>query len=402
MLRLQTNDQMPVSHTSPQGQFLQFHCDACTDYAFTCAPPTTHSLVPTQDLSPADFDTPTVYQYSEASSPSDSLPPSPLYEDYPETQHSSTAEPPRRLRSGNRIPRPRNAFMIFRSEFWAGSKISKSVEHDHRHISRIIGHCWNQLPEEEKDVWRRRAEQEKIEHSKKYPGYRFSPHARTKQVVKRKVKRNGDDELLRCKQVAELLLAGKAGTELDHAVKTIDSTSGREKSQPVPKKKKAACALSECNDAPVFRSPLLPPTEPQANDSAEHYCTQVTTPSSSPEHSQAERSYSPEEQAWTPPYAISQFAEQEASYTSRYQLPHPTPSAWISQQAPNDLSYAAPQVDVYHNTHPADASYTAHPNSSPYTIEFINPFGYHVDHPQPQGNMIQPPVDPLHWAHGGH
>ncbi|KNZ78175.1 Repressor ROX1, partial [Termitomyces sp. J132] len=172
-----------------------------------------------------------------------------------------------------RIPRPRNAFMIFRSEFWAGAKISKSVEHDHRHISRIVGHCWNQLTEEEKAVWRRRAEQEKIEHQIKYPGYRFSPNVRTKQVIKRNVKRNGEDEMLRCKQVAELLLAGKAGKELDTAVKSIDLSLGRD--PPLVKSKKALEFPSDTNEYPAFRSPLLPPERPKIDTQAHQYSNEI-------------------------------------------------------------------------------------------------------------------------------
>ncbi|KAJ6627013.1 high mobility group box domain-containing protein, partial [Mycena sp. CBHHK59/15] len=73
------------------------------------------------------------------------------------------------------IPRPRNAFMLFRSDFWAKQKITKTVEADHRHISRIIGHCWSELSEEEKFEWRVKADIEKLEHAKMYPNYRFTP-----------------------------------------------------------------------------------------------------------------------------------------------------------------------------------------------------------------------------------
>ncbi|KAF9456808.1 high mobility group box domain-containing protein, partial [Collybia nuda] len=183
-----------------------------------------------------------------------------------------------RLRSGNRVPRPRNAFMIFRSEFWAGDKISSSVERDHRHISRIIGHCWNQLSETEKDVWRRKAEQEKVEHSLRYPGYRFSPTTRKKKPVKRKVKRNGKEELLRCKQVAALILSGKEGEELDTAVKCLNIPETHSETDVCNKeeaKKPPVLApvsnvvqseprleywnVSPNQEAPAFRSPLLPP-----------------------------------------------------------------------------------------------------------------------------------------------
>lgn len=122
-----------------------------------------------------------------------------------------------------RIPRPRNAFMIYRSTVWAQQKIPTGIERDHRHISRIIGHCWNNLPEEEKRIWRGMAEEEKHEHSKKYPDYRYTPVIRTDKPIKRNVNRNGEKDKQRCKKVAELLLAGTEGSALESAVKELDA-----------------------------------------------------------------------------------------------------------------------------------------------------------------------------------
>jgi hypothetical protein len=186
--------------------------------------------------------------------------------------------------------------MIFRSEFWAEEKITRTVERDHRHISRIIGHCWNQMPEAEKSVWRLKAEQEKLEHGKKYPGYRFMPGSRAQKPLKRNVKRNGSEELLRCRQVAELLLAGKQGGELETAVRGMvpvisDGYVSRKRER--KRKGKAPATLSvpaspnvagtvklksplglggepaegfsdsEAVEIPLFRSPLLPPSDGQ-------------------------------------------------------------------------------------------------------------------------------------------
>lgn len=255
-----------------EGQPYYYQCASNAVRSFSDAVPTVHTLRSAHTLD--DFET-TFYSYSKPSSPSSSLPssspqkiPSPL-------PFTSPQKPAPRLRSGNRIPRPRNAFMIFRSEFWATAKISKTVEHDHRHISRIIGHCWNQLTEEEKAVWRRRAEQEKIEHQIKYPGYRFSPNVRTKQVVKRNVKRNGEDEMLRCKKVAELLLAGKAGKELDNAVQSIDLSLGRD--PPLLKSKKALDSTSNTNEYPAFRSPLLSPEPSKDHAQAPEYIDEIVS-----------------------------------------------------------------------------------------------------------------------------
>jgi len=115
--------------------------------------------------------------------------------------------------------------MIYRSTVWAQEKIPTGIERDHRHISRIIGHCWNSLPEEEKRIWRARAEEEKQEHLRKYPGYRYSPITRTDKPIKRNVNRNGEKDKQRCKKVAELLLSGTEGSALEIAVKELDASN---------------------------------------------------------------------------------------------------------------------------------------------------------------------------------
>lgn len=128
--------------------------------------------------------------------------------------------------SSARIRRPRNAFIVFRSEFLAGRKIDKAVEHDHRHISRIVAHYWNNMSESEKQVYRFKADTEKMEHIKRHPGYRFKPKTRPKKtIIKRKVKRNGEDDVERCRRVADLLRAGKEGNDLVQAVNAIENPS---------------------------------------------------------------------------------------------------------------------------------------------------------------------------------
>lgn len=219
----------------------------------------------------------------------------------PTSTYTSTLRVPSstRPRPANYVPRPRNAFMIFRSEFWANDKISRTIEHDHRHISRIIGHYWNEMPDVEKQVWRVKAEQEKLEHMQRYPGYRFSPGSRTKKPVKRKVKRNGAEELLRCRQVAELLMAGKEGEELENAVLSMENKRSKEPSQPSSPALCRGISLESDNSAiasfarhntsparpidsePIFRSPLLPPVEIQVIPSPIYPLQPVSTAFSS-------------------------------------------------------------------------------------------------------------------------
>jgi hypothetical protein len=103
----------------------------------------------------------------------------------------------------------------------------------------------------------------------KYPNYRFHPVLRAKKPTKRKVQRNGKEDKRRCEQVAELLLAGKHGEELEVAVKEIDDTMKTitSTSSSDPRSGSASRGIQPpcegdfdgCEIQP-FRSPLLPPT----------------------------------------------------------------------------------------------------------------------------------------------
>lgn len=124
------------------------------------------------------------------------------------------------------IRRPRNAFIIFRSEYQL--KIDKAIEKDHRNISKIVGSVWNRMPDEEKAVWIKRAEQEKLEHMRKYPNYKFAPVVKKEKPVRRRGKRDSAAEALRCHRVANMLIEGKRGDELVEAVNDADQDAEAE------------------------------------------------------------------------------------------------------------------------------------------------------------------------------
>ncbi|KAG2160159.1 uncharacterized protein EDB93DRAFT_42643 [Suillus bovinus] len=180
-----------------------------------------------------------------------------------------------RSKDPDHVPRPRNAFMLFRSAFAAAQKIGTNIERDNRHITRIIAHCWNRLSESEKQVWRNKAATEKAVHAMKYPNYRFHPVLRAKKPTKRRVQRNGTKDKRRCEQVAELLLAGKHGEELEVAVKEIDDTMKvtTSTSSPGSRSVSASEGMQSCEgdfdgcEIQPFRSPLLPPTSKSTSPS---------------------------------------------------------------------------------------------------------------------------------------
>jgi len=127
-----------------------------------------------------------------------------------------------RKRPSNHIRRPRNAFIIFRSEFCERQKMNETgVESDHRQISRIAAHVWNSLPEEEKARYRVLADQEKEIHKRAYPDYRYAPAGRPRVANKHKEKREDTEDRTRCRKIADLLLCGYQGRAFVEAAKKL-------------------------------------------------------------------------------------------------------------------------------------------------------------------------------------
>ncbi|KAJ7659962.1 hypothetical protein B0H17DRAFT_1212765 [Mycena rosella] len=143
--------------------------------------------------------------------------------------------PPRRTvhtrkKSDNHIPRPPNAFILFRSSFIKSQRVSTEVETNHSTLSKIIGMTWKNLPEDERQVWRHKAMDAVAEHKRNFPTYAFRPkHTRAKKgdadgpqpKGKRKVREVYQDPR-RCEKIAELLAEGKKGVELDRAIQEFD------------------------------------------------------------------------------------------------------------------------------------------------------------------------------------
>ncbi|KAH9891133.1 hypothetical protein C8Q73DRAFT_112026 [Cubamyces lactineus] len=234
---------------------------------------------------PSSFPSPALSATSPYASSSSSTASSPAPQ--PVTaRHKNTTASRRGDKPPGHIPRPRNAFMIFRSAYCANVKESQ-VEHDHRMISKILGEVWQNLEAEKKDYYKRLAAEEKEAHRVMYPNYRFSPQQRTEKAKKRNVKRNGPTDKQRCTKVAKLLLEGKGGNALKAEVEKFDESTKvkggviedssadyttsvfdpRDWVPPVQSSSSSAASSppssSASSGAPAFRSPLLPPSVAQ-------------------------------------------------------------------------------------------------------------------------------------------
>ncbi|KAF8887800.1 hypothetical protein BD779DRAFT_490799 [Infundibulicybe gibba] len=206
-----------------------------------------------------------VYPHSENSSmsppllsyPSQPSPSSPPC-DVPRTSHS-------RRRQKDHVSRPPNAFMLYRSDFWAQEKLKETpIERDHRDISRIAAHCWHQLGDEEKQKYKKLAEQRKEIHRLQHPDYKYAPTARKERsIAKRRVKKGNVEEEERCRKLATLVMGGLRPDGIREAMKKADRQSAPEPRAPAAqiapiRNSPEASQVSPYETAPKVESPPVP------------------------------------------------------------------------------------------------------------------------------------------------
>jgi len=125
----------------------------------------------------------------------------------------------------NHIPRPPNAFILFRSSFIKSQHVSTEVETNHSTLSKIIGLTWQSLPDEQRQIWHTKAKEALDEHKRKFPKYAFRPvqtKAKGAPSEKRKVREVEPKDVKRCAKIAQLLVKGMKGSELKAAVEEFD------------------------------------------------------------------------------------------------------------------------------------------------------------------------------------
>lgn len=98
----------------------------------------------------------------------------------------------RRKGKNGGAPRPPNAFMLFRSDFWKFNKAT-IPERDHRQISRIAAHCWNALETSKRVPYQDQARKLKDEHTQLYPQHKYNLTAKEKATKKMKEDIDNDE-----------------------------------------------------------------------------------------------------------------------------------------------------------------------------------------------------------------
>lgn len=199
------------------------------------------------------YDDPSSSPYDDGQSPSESLL-------FPSVDSSKSRSTHTKKKPEDHIPRPPNAFILFRSSFIKGHHVSADVETNHSTLSQIIGLTWHNLPPEERAVWQAKAREGLAEHKRRFPKYAFRPtHLKkggtTSGSVKRRVREKEPKDLKRCAKIAELLVEGKKGAELDAEMQEFDRHHVPEYvtrfEAPV-----TACTYSRSSSAPVPETDL--------------------------------------------------------------------------------------------------------------------------------------------------
>ncbi|CAO1627082.1 unnamed protein product [Sympodiomycopsis kandeliae] len=119
-------------------------------------------------------------------------------------------------RKSNHVPRPRNAFILFRCHVVSKQLVPTTLEKDHRNISRIVSVMWNNLSDLDRQTWKAAAQQEKDEHQRLYPDYKFQPVVRKAPNNKRNLPQVPNVEE-QCEATADMLLKmmGETGLAKD-------------------------------------------------------------------------------------------------------------------------------------------------------------------------------------------
>ncbi len=136
-------------------------------------------------------------------------------------------------RSPDTIPRPANAFMIFRSALIKTQRVSSEVEDRCDALSYIAGRLWNTLSCAEKKIWKEKEEVTRAEHKMKHPNFSYTVPRRRSTIAESRTRRArtrkmGQIDQKRCDKITELISSGMKDRELEDTIKEFDRTRPQE------------------------------------------------------------------------------------------------------------------------------------------------------------------------------
>ncbi|KAF9476575.1 HMG-box, partial [Pholiota conissans] len=71
------------------------------------------------------------------------------------------------------VPRPRNAFIVFRSYYIEKHRDSGEVQQNE--LSKAAGRAWKSMTDEEKREFKETADKEQAQHKIEHPNYQYAP-----------------------------------------------------------------------------------------------------------------------------------------------------------------------------------------------------------------------------------
>ncbi|KAI0431817.1 hypothetical protein F5Y09DRAFT_354608 [Xylaria sp. FL1042] len=108
---------------------------------------------------------------------------------YVNIQPAPRKEPP--AKKEKKIPRPPNAFILFRRAHWREVKEREGDGIQNWQISTKLGEMWHGMSEEEQQPWRDQQQVAADEHKRLYPDYKYKPRKKgTKKTKGKKVKKS--------------------------------------------------------------------------------------------------------------------------------------------------------------------------------------------------------------------
>ncbi|KAF7352845.1 Repressor ROX1 [Mycena venus] len=165
---------------------------------------------PTPPSSDSGRTTPTEWSPYNASAQSSRTTPAPMrpsLQSSPVTAPGSAPPLPPAPKS-KRIPRPPNAFILYRSNLLNLKKIPKKEERRQQNLSRVAGQCWNLMTPAQKQVWQDLAAERAALHQLEYPDYHFKPSPRGKGKAKVRPSDVNSDDLIRTLREKYVGIAG--------------------------------------------------------------------------------------------------------------------------------------------------------------------------------------------------
>jgi hypothetical protein len=94
---------------------------------------------------------------------------------------SCPAQPPVCNQEQQKVPRPPNCFILYRSDYHKSHRLA--AHESGSDLSKNATRAWKQISKEERAFWERMAAQKAKEHQAMYPGYKFRPQQKSRKVA---------------------------------------------------------------------------------------------------------------------------------------------------------------------------------------------------------------------------